>query len=91
MMGAALAAGVPTWPSIGGGFDLSPLVMIAVAILGARFLFRMELTGAVVGGLVLGGVFTSWLADVTGALPAIGIGLLVLTAGSAWVRRAQAR
>lgn len=91
MMGAALATGVPAWPNIDGGFDLSPLLMILLAIVVARFLFGLELTGVAVGALVLGGTFTSWLADVTGLLPAAGIGLLALGLGSAWVRRSQPR
>ncbi|MEX2421999.1 MAG: hypothetical protein WD670_09310 [Actinomycetota bacterium] len=90
-MGTTLATGVPAWPTIGQGFDLSPLLMVLGAIVVARFLFGMELTGGAVGALVLGGTFTSWLADATGLLPAAGIGLLLLGLGSAWVRRSQPR
>lgn len=90
-MGTTLATGVPAWPTIGQGFDPSPLLMVVVAIVVARFLFRMELTGGVIGGLVLGGTLMAWLADVTGLLPAAGIGLLALGLGSAWVRRSQPR
>ena len=86
-----IATGVPAWPNVGGGFDLSPLLMIGVAILAARFLFRMTLTGWVVGSLVLGGTLASWLADVMGLLPAVGVGLLLLSVVSVPVRRSQAR
>ena len=90
-MGGVLATGVPAWPNVGGGFDLSPLLMIGVAVLAARFLFRVTLTGWVVGSLVLGGTLTSWLADITGLLPAVAIGLLLLSVISVPVRRSQAR
>jgi len=91
VMGAVLGTGVPAWPAVGQGFDLSPLFMVLGAVVVARFLFGMELTGGAVGALVLGGTFTSWLADVTGLLPAAGIGLLALGLASAWVRRSQPR
>ena len=90
-MGGVLAAGVPAWPEAGGGFDLSPLLMIAGAILAGRFLFRMSLTWWVFGSLVLGGTLTLWIAEVTGLLPAVAIGLLLLSVISVPVRRSQAR
>ena len=43
MMGTALGTGVPAWPNIGEGFDLSPLVMVLVAILAGRFVGRLAL------------------------------------------------
>jgi hypothetical protein len=90
-MGTALGTGVPAWPNIGGGFDLSPLLMVVVAILAGRFVFAMRLTGPAMGALVLGGTLASWLAEITGLLPAAAIGLLALAAGSAWVRRSEPR
>jgi hypothetical protein len=90
-MSSVLGTGVPAWPTVGQGFDLSPLLMVLGAIVVARFLFGMQLTGGAVGALVLGGTFTAWLADVTGLLPAAGIGLLALALGSAWVRRSLPR
>lgn len=93
-MGGVLAAGVPAWPAAGGGFDLSPLLMIGAmiggAILVARFLFQMTLTRRVVGSLVLGGTLAWGLADITGLLPGGAIGLLLLSVVSVPVRRAQA-
>ena len=93
-MSAVLAAAVPPWP-IEPDLDLSPLLVVVVAIVGAivaaRFLFAMELTGRLVMVLVFGGLFTPLLADVTGLLPAIGIWFLALLLGSTIIRRSQAR
>lgn len=61
--------------------------MVLVAIIAARFVFGMELTGDMIGPIVLGGVFTAWLADVTGLLPAAAMGLIALALASACVRR----
>ncbi len=94
-MSAALAAAVPPWPAGDRDLDLSPLlavvVVAVVAVIVARFLFGMELTGRVVMVLVFGGLFTPWLADVTGSLPVMGIWFLALLVGSPIVRRSQAR
>ncbi len=94
-MSAALAAAVPPWPAGDRDLDFSPLLVVVVvavvAVLAARFLFGMELTGRAVMVLVFGGLFTPSLADVTGSLPAVGIWFLALLLGSTVVRRSQAR
>ncbi|MCI0634715.1 MAG: hypothetical protein L0206_12485 [Actinobacteria bacterium] len=90
-MGGVLAAGIPGWPTTERGFDPSPVFLVLVAVLVARFLFGMELTRTVIVASILGGVFTSWLADVAGLVPASGFGLAALAVGSAWRRRSQLR
>jgi hypothetical protein len=94
-MGAALGAAIPPWPAADPDLDLSPLlvvvVTIVVAIVVARFLFAMELTGRVVMVLVFGGLFTPALADVTGLIPAMAIWFVALLLGSTIVRRSHAR
>ena len=94
-MSAALAAAVPPWPAVDPDLDLSPLLVVVVAIVlaivVARFLFAMELTGRLVMALVFGGLFTPLLADVTGSFPASGIWFLALLLGSTIVRQSQAR
>ena len=89
-MGGGIATGVPAWPNVAGGFDLSPLLMIIAAILAGRFVFGIGLTGPAIGALVLGGTLCGpWLADATGLLPAAAIGFIALAAGAAWVRRSR--
>ena len=50
-----VATGVPAWPEIGGGFDLSPLLMILAAFVVAPLLFRVRLTPIAAILLVAGG------------------------------------
>ena len=94
-MSAALAAAVPPWPAVDPDLDLSPLLVVVVAIVlaivVARFLFAMELTGRLVMVLVFGGLFTPTLADVAGVFPSIGIWFLALLLGSASARRSGTR
>ena len=87
----AVATGVPAWPAIERGFDLSPLIIVLAGIVLARFMFGLRLTPLVLGLLILGGTVTSWLAELTGLVPAGAIGFLALLLGSAWMHRSQPR
>jgi len=87
----AVATGVPAWPEIRPGFDLSPLLMIAAAFIVAPLLFRVRLTWAWVTVLVAGGTLTAWFAGAIGLLPAVAAGLLALATGSAIARRRHPR
>jgi hypothetical protein len=89
MMGV-LATGVPAWPEIGPGFDLSPLLLVAVAVVVAPLVFRIRLTWWSLAGLAAGGTLTAWLAGSVGLLPAMAVGLLALAIWAAWSRRRRA-
>jgi hypothetical protein len=78
-----LATGVPAWPEIHPGYDLSPLLLIAVAVVLAPLLYRIRLTWWSLAALGVGGTLTAWLAGSIGLVPALAVGLLALTTGSA--------
>jgi CHASE2 domain-containing sensor protein len=82
-----VATGVPAWPEIDGGFDLSPLLMILAAFVVAPLLFRVRLTPIAAILLVAGGTLAAWLADWIGLLPALAAGTLALAAGASIARR----
>ena len=82
-----VATGVPAWPEIGLGFDLSPLLMTLVAFIVAPVLFRVRLTWHSLASLAVGGTLTAWLAGTAGLLPASAVGLLALASASAWSHR----
>jgi hypothetical protein len=86
-----LATGVPSWPHIEPGFDLSPLFLIAAAFVVAPLVFRIRLTWWSLAALAVGGTLAAWLADPLGLLPALAAGLLALSAGAAWSRRRRTR
>lgn len=87
-MGMLLGSGVPTWPAIGRTWDPWSVTLPLLAILLARTLFAIPLTGRSVGALALGGMASAWLVQPLGVLPAIGLGLLALTAWTL-VRRSR--
>ena len=82
-----LATGVPAWPEIRPGFDLSPLLFIAAAFAVAPLVFRIRLTWRSLAALATGGTLTAWLAGSVGLLPALAVGMLALAIGAAWSRR----
>ena len=82
-----LATGVPAWPEIGPGFDLSPLFLVLAAFVVAPLLFRVRLTWRSLAALAVGGTLTAWLADAVGLLPALAAGMLALAVGAAIARR----
>jgi len=87
----ALATGVPAWPEIRPGYDLSPLLLIAVAIVLAPLVFRLRLTPWSVAALSVGATLTAWFAGTIGWLPALAIGFLVLRTGSTLMHRRTGR
>ena len=82
-----LATGVPAWPEIEPGFDLSPLLLVLTAFVVAPLIFRIRLTWRSLGALAAGGTLTAWLAGSVGLLPALAAGILALTTGAALTRR----
>ena len=82
-----LATGVPAWPEIEPGFDLSPLLLVLAAFAIAPLLFRIRLTWLSLAALAVGGTLTAWFADVVGLLPALAAGVLALATGAALTRR----
>ena len=86
-----LATGVPAWPQIQSGYDLSPLFLVAAAFVVAPLVFRIPLTWRSLAALAIGGTLIAWLADSIGLLPALAAGLIALAGGSAFARRRSAR
>lgn len=80
MLGFPLGFGVPTWPTIGRSWDPGSVALPLLALVVARTLFAIPLTARNASVLALGGVATAWLVQPLGLLPAIGLGLLALTA-----------
>ena len=49
-----LATGVPAWPEIEPGFDLSPLLLVLTAFVVAPLIFRIRQTWRSLGALAAG-------------------------------------
>ncbi len=90
MPGSLLAFGVPTWPTVGRSWDPWSLALPLLGIVMARTLFGVPLTARSTAVLALGGTAAAWLVPPLGLLPAIGLGLLALTAWTL-VRRSRPR
>ena len=82
-----IALGVPAWPAVQPGFDLSPLPVMAAALIVGPLVFGIRLTWRSLAALAVGGTLIAWLADDIGMLPALAVGTLVLATVSAWSRR----
>jgi hypothetical protein len=85
-----LATGGPNLATSPGRFDLGPLLMLVATLSALRFLFRITMTGPVIGIGVLAGLALGLAVTVWGVLTPSAIALLVATVVSAPIRRHQA-
>ena len=85
-----LATGGPNLATSPGRFDPGPLLILVSTLIALRFLFRITMTGPVIGIGVLAGIALGFAVTVWGVLTPSAIALLVATVVSAPIRRHQA-
>jgi hypothetical protein len=84
-----VAAGVPTWGTVRGGFDLWPLLYVVVSLTIVLSVTGRPITVPKVLVAVVAGTLWSWATDAIGVIPATAWAVLLAAIGGGAYRRAR--
>jgi hypothetical protein len=87
----ALAAGVPAWGTVRGGFDLWPALYVVVSLAVVLNVTGRPITVPKALAALVGGTLWSWATDAIGVIPATAWAVLVTAICASAHRRARIR
>jgi hypothetical protein len=73
-----VGVGVPGWPDVGAGFDLTPLLVLVLAFPVARFVLGIRMSPRAAIATAVAGVALGLIAAALGPVPALACAIAVV-------------